>query len=208
MHPIEKQYVYDVYDGISDDFNERRFSVWDFVKNFMCDKQNLSGIDIGCGNGKNMVHANMVGIDTCSNLLHFCRKKNKDVVYGCCCKLPFKDNSFDYGISISVFHHLASSERRLKAIHEMIRVVKPGGKCMFNVWSVENQARRTFKPGDNMVSYRNKSQKNMNTPEIVYRYYHIYNYDMINELITFIKGVHNIQLKNEKGNWIIYMTKI
>ena len=53
---IEQQYVHDVYDNIAEHFSDTRYCIWDFVKNFLENKSSdMKGIDIGCGNGKNML---------------------------------------------------------------------------------------------------------------------------------------------------------
>lgn len=42
------------------------------------------------------------------------------------CELPFADNTFDYVYSFGVLHHVADTQ---KAINEVYRVLKPGGKA-------------------------------------------------------------------------------
>ena len=41
-------------------------------------------------------------------------------------KLPFADNTFDYGVSVSVLEHTTDPQMYLS---EILRVTKPGGKC-------------------------------------------------------------------------------
>ena len=205
---IEQNHVYKVYDEIADEFNDTRYSVWYFVKEFLQDKQNIHGIDIGCGNGKNMIHEKMVGVDNCEKMLKFAAAKDKHVMKACCCDLPFIDNTFDYAMSISVVHHLGTNERRLKAVQEMIRVVKPGNECMFNVWSVEDQERRVFLPGDNMVTWKSKPTKDKPVGENVYeRFYHVYDHALIHSFVSQLYGVHDVRIFNERGNWVVRMRK-
>ena len=51
------------------------------VKDFLKNKTLLQvGLEIGCGNGKNMVYGNknnkfIIGIDNCDKLLDICKKK-------------------------------------------------------------------------------------------------------------------------------------
>ncbi len=40
-------------------------------------------------------------------------------------------------MSVAVLHHLSTIERRQKAISELIRVTKPGGKIFIEVWAKE-----------------------------------------------------------------------
>ncbi len=43
----------------------------------------------------------------------------------------------DYVICIAALHHLASWERRLRAVCEMGRVLRPGGLALIFVWALE-----------------------------------------------------------------------
>ena len=38
--------------------------------------------------------------------------------------LPYKDDSFDAVLSIAVIHHIATTERRVRAIRELARVLR------------------------------------------------------------------------------------
>ena len=51
--------------------------------------------------------------------------------------IPLKDNIADYVLSIAVVHHLTTEERRYKAVSEMIRILKPGGKMIIQVWAMK-----------------------------------------------------------------------
>ena len=41
--------------------------------------------------------------------------------------LPYKDDSFDAVLSIAVIHHIATTERRVRALRELARVLRVGG---------------------------------------------------------------------------------
>lgn len=209
---IEKKYVLDVYDRIYKHFSDTRFCIWDFVKNFL-DKCEIDekGLEIGCGNGKNMCiksDLNITGIDSCKSFVDICLSKNLNVDCQNCCVLNFKDNTFDYVLSIAVFHHLASNSRRFKALQEMIRVLKKNGRGIFSVWAVNqydrnnNMKMRKFIPGDNYVPWRRKSDG-----KIFQRYYHIFNNEMI---ISYVKNFNDIIINNiykTSGNWVVEFTK-
>ena len=53
----------------------------------------------------------------------------EDAVEGSIYELPFKDNSFDYAISLNVFNHLEHPDQ---ALAQMARVIKPGGSLLIN----------------------------------------------------------------------------
>ena len=201
---IEKKYVLDTYNVIATEFSHTRYHVWNFVKQFLWDKEFLTGLDIGCGNGKNMIHDNMVGVDCNQSFLDICTNRGKEVLYADCCELPFKSNTFDYGMCISVVHHLSCDERRVKCVMEMIRVMRSGASGVFNVWSLENQEKRRFVLGDNYVEWKSRDQ----AKETLLRYYYIMNHDTFMNFINHFNNFINlIKIENEKGNWIVYFVK-
>ena len=53
--------------------------------------------------------------------------------------IPCRDEYFDYIICIAVLHHLSTEERRIKAINEIIRTLKTGGKALVTVWAKEQK---------------------------------------------------------------------
>ena len=209
MTDIENRFVKQTYTEIAEDFDDTRYCVWNFVKQFLSDKRSILGIDIGCGNGKNMIHTSMIGVDDCIKFVDICKTKGKYAIQGCCCDLPFNDNTFDYAICISVVHHLSTHDRRMKAIQEMVRVVKPGGQILFNMWSVENQDKRQFVQGDNYVSWSMKPKQNTITESFL-RYYYIHDMNSMHTFCEGIVAVFNVTMNiiyNEKGNWVVHLTK-
>ena len=72
--------------------------------------------------------------------------------------LPYKDDSFDAVLSIAVIHHIATTERRVRAIRELARVLRyfflifrhlfyedksrVGGRIIISVWSMEQRHRK------------------------------------------------------------------
>lgn len=56
--------------------------------------------------------------------------------------LPFRDESFDAVLSLSVIHHFATTNRRISAIRELARILKVGGKIVISVWAFEQKSRR------------------------------------------------------------------
>jgi SAM-dependent methyltransferase len=77
---------------------------------------NLNGLNIGSG-----------VTNYSENIINFDLQKFKNVeVLGDLYHLPFGDNSFDYVFSVYVLEHVPDTQ---KAINEMFRVLKPGGKA-------------------------------------------------------------------------------
>ena len=56
--------------------------------------------------------------------------------------LPFKDETLDAALSVAVIHHIATAERRVRAIKELARVLRVGGKVMISVWAMEQKYRK------------------------------------------------------------------
>jgi tRNA (uracil-5-)-methyltransferase TRM9 len=210
---IEQEFVLDVYDNIAEHFSDTRYCIWDFVKNFL-DKQVSSqkGIEIGCGNGKHLCtrdDLDIIGIDSCEKFVDICTKKNIRVFQQNCCKLIFTNNLFDYALSIAVFHHLSTDMRRYKALKEMIRILKPGGKGIVSVWACNqddrnnNMKKRLFVPGDNYVPWMRKKDK-----KIFKRYYYIFTENMFRTFIDqFTEKIIVHTIYNERCNWIVEFTK-
>ena len=198
-----------VYEDIANEFDQTRQRVWNCVKNFLSSlPKDYVGLEIGCGNGKNMLfrpELKMVGVDFCENFIKICHKKQLEVYQADMRSLPFENESFDFSISIAVLHHLFERSERLKGIKEQIRVTKKGGKIMILVWALEQENStqpRRFKTSDEMVSWKKKNG------EILYRYYHLYEKkELLNELVNF-KNILIEEIFNENGNWGVILTKI
>ena len=84
----------------------------------------------------------MVGSDICPELVAIGRDRGHEVMTCDCLHLPYRSNLFDCLICIAVIHHLSSEERRLKALAEMARVLRPGGSMLVYVWAMEQQKKK------------------------------------------------------------------
>jgi alkylated DNA repair protein alkB family protein 8 len=177
----ETQYVTNVYGKIAPYFNERRVFTWSWIANFINSiEHNSTILDIGCGNGRNMQNPkyNFIGLDLCHEFVDMCNKRGMTCMYGDMCNMPIESNSMDAIISIASFHHLSNKERRISALNEIKRVLKPDGKILLSVWSIEQpkKTRRTFtKYGDTIVSW-NQYGKDYD------RFYYIFRLDEIRNL--------------------------
>jgi ubiquinone/menaquinone biosynthesis C-methylase UbiE len=203
---IENKYVYNTYEMISGDFSRTRTYVWKCVKVFL-DQMGTgdSLLEIGCGNGKNLEYRKDIctkGIDFVPSFVDMCQSKGLDVIEGNAICLPFEDNTFDCVISIAVFHHLSSEDRRKKALEEMYRVLKVGGKGLVVCWAYEqtydgkeSTSKRILEKGDQYVGWNGSNP----------RFYHCYDKKSFELYTNSIEGEKTIEW--EEGNWILQFTK-
>jgi len=197
--------VQDFYNKEWKRFDVSRVRIWMEVQKFAAKLQKDSTLlDVGCGNGKNIKYMldngiRASGMDFSEKLVQVCLKKGLDAKYGDVLAIPYPDDQFDNIISIAVIHHLQKETDRIRAINEMIRVCKPGGKILISVWSVEQTGNeiqnRTFVYGDNQVKWVDTT-----------RYYFVYDEPHIKEFIKHFSEEHNVKLFWDRGNWYIELT--
>lgn len=77
--------------------------------------------------------------------------------------LPFRDESLDAVLSIAVVHHLATTDRRIRALRELARVLRIGGRIIISVWAME-QSHRKFESQDVLVPWHRP--QHLSTPSL------------------------------------------
>lgn len=120
--------------------------------------------------------------------------------------LPHQDARFDFAISIAVVHHLSTPARRVQAVAEILRTVKPasqtheGGKVLVYAWALEQKnSRRGWDKGDEqdrMVPWVRKGDQ----PQTFHRYYHLYEEGELERDIGEAGG-RVLESGYEKDNW-------
>ena len=203
---IEEMYVKNVYNTIASEFDTTRYRPWTCVEEFLdtIPKGSIIG-DIGCGNGKNMLYRKdclNYGCDFSESLVKICLQKNLNVICGDILDIPYKNDSFDYTICIAVIHHLSTVEKRKKAIEELERVTKKGGKILVLVWAFEQEedSRRKFTTQENFVDWRDKQQNLLGK-----RYYYVFQKNELESLVDEKKVEKGFY---EKGNWGILFKRV
>ena len=203
---IEEMYVKNVYNKIASEFDTTRYRPWTCVEEFLntIPKGSIIG-DIGCGNGKNMLYRKdclNYGCDFSESLVNICLQKNLNVICGDILNIPYKNDSFDYTICIAVLHHLSTVEKRKKAIEELERVTKKGGKILVLVWAFEQeeQSRRKFTTQEIFVDWRDKQQNLLGK-----RYYYVFQKNELESLVDEKKVEKGFY---EKGNWGIVFKRV
>ena len=142
---LEKLHVHQVYEKIAEHFSETRHKPWPQVMDFLQDHADPGDVlvDVGCGNGKYLGHRKdlcQIGLDYSRNLLGFVTAKNCQAIRSDALHLPLRNEVADVCISIAVIHHLSTLERRIKAVEEMYRILKPGGHCLIYAWAKNQNA--------------------------------------------------------------------
>lgn len=125
-------------------------------------------LELGCGNGKTAAAllaegASVIGIDQSMQALVRCVLSvpalKGSLVQGDVRSIPFRDGCFDTVVCIHVLEHLAQEGRRT-AVKEMFRLLRPGGRLLFQAFSIsdmrygkgEELEENTFRRGDG-ISY-------------------------------------------------------
>lgn len=240
---IERKYVYEVYNKIAPHFSSTRYKPWPQVVKFLDSLPDGSFVaDVGCGNGKYLICEEvskkhiMVGTDIAENLLKICKQRGCEVFTADSLMLPIKSNTFDHVISIAVLHHFSNDNQRKRAISELVRITKPGGKILITVWAFEQN--KKFPKQDLFVPWNlqdNFHQKNVEegiedegsimqtkpAPEeavekyhdeekhaVVYkRYYHLF---VEGELQKLLKGSAEVDVLDSfynRDNWCVVLGK-
>ncbi|KAJ5317304.1 hypothetical protein PENANT_c034G02118 [Penicillium antarcticum] len=207
----EQKNVHEVYQQIAQHFSATRYKPWPIVERFLQDLAPGSvGLDVGCGNGKNlMVNRDVfiVASDRSENLARIAlQHQPHSTVVADILDLPHRGASFDFAISIAVVHHLSTPARRIQAVAEMLRTIKPGsemhegGKILIYAWALEQKnSRRGWDKGDEqdrMVPWVRKGDQ----PQTFHRYYHLYEEGELERDIDNAGG-RVLEAGYEKDNW-------
>jgi len=180
------------WNSIAKSFDSTRRKTWkeciDFIDSL---PKNSVVADIGSGNGRHLIPCaqrvkKVIGIDVSDELLKIVQKKvdknnlkNVELVQSDAVDLPLKDNSVDAVLFIATLHNIQKKHRRIMALEEVRRILKPEGKAIISVWSrwqdkfrkdfikrcVLRYERKEF--GDIKLHWK---QHGLNVP----RYYHLY----------------------------------
>jgi alkylated DNA repair protein alkB family protein 8 len=156
---LEDVHVHNVYDAIAADFSLTRHTPWPKVCQFVLELPPWSVVyDVGCGNGRYLQQRHDIialALDRCSGFAQLCLRSSLHAAQADCLQLPLRSSSCDALLSIAVLHHVSTPERRARAVHEIARVLVPGGVCCIHAWATEQgqESRRVFKGSDCLVPW-------------------------------------------------------
>ncbi len=180
----ERDHVHKVYDAIATQWHHtrgKRGVLWPSATQFV---QNLSEgslvADVGCGDGKYFpaiweAGSYVIGTDISLPLLETSvlaeqenvpesrrvgqhrrgLQKRPAVAVADCMFVPLRSKSCDAAICIAVMHHLSTTDRRIRCLEELSRIVKPNGRIHVQAWAMEqaSNSKRRFAATDVFVPF-------------------------------------------------------
>jgi ubiquinone/menaquinone biosynthesis C-methylase UbiE len=124
------------------------------LKSYIKEKERV--LDLGCGTGRlyeifsaqggsasSGKNIDYTGIDFSENLIRIAKEKyGGRFIVGDILSLPFSDNYFDSVWAIAALHHIPTKKLRKRALNEIKRVLRPGGRIIATCWKIKSFFRR------------------------------------------------------------------
>lgn len=211
------------YNKISAHFSSTRKYNWPDIAeaiNTLNLEKDQKVADLGCGNGRlfevlEKYKIKYFGLDISEELIEIATNSYPEgkFVVSDILETPYKKEEFSAVISIAALHHIPSKELRRKAIKEIHRIVKPGGKILISVWYFWNKPEYTKLVKKDFirkilgVSQLDKSDfmmpwKTGEGEEVTARYFHAWKEkELINELKKV--GFSGLKVVSKDKNLII-----
>ncbi|HKP94125.1 MAG TPA: class I SAM-dependent methyltransferase, partial [Fibrobacteria bacterium] len=131
--------------NVSDEHGKNRLK--NYIECSLCDRHSVGNeiLDVGIGTGRASLPLarkgkHVTGIDSSESMLEVTRKLAGDLpvrlLPGDVEKLPFPDAAFDTSMALNVVVHFRAWE---KIMGEMLRVVRPGGRVIFDIYSLDHE---------------------------------------------------------------------
>lgn len=194
------------------EFSKTRMYVWACVKNFLDhfeNKQTKTLIELGCGNGKNLLYAinhgymseNIHGIDNSESLVNICIKQGLNVSIDDILLID-TTQKYDIVLCVAVLHHLKTHIDRMDAFKNIMSICKDNGSILLTIWSYETEGAkkpREFTKGDNIVMWNNREE----------RFYYIFDKSDWIDFLELNKKIYNFEYKLlwEEQNWVTVIRK-
>ncbi|MEM5830343.1 MAG: class I SAM-dependent methyltransferase [Candidatus Aenigmatarchaeota archaeon] len=216
MNKIEKLYVKDFYDTIADSWTNirQKFKILEKFKHL----KNKKILEVGCGTATQLLEFEgnfLVGIDISKKMIKYALENSKKkniklfLLIADARKLPLKQNSFEFVLSIATIHHIYKRKDRIKALLEILRVCKD--TCLISVLKRYSSLTikklfvdffRFFSFGNIFLewNYRGKRLK---------RFYHTYSLRELKKDLEIVKRFYNISYNifQDKLNYFILIKK-
>lgn len=205
---VERRHVADVYDTIAPHFSATRYKPWPRVAEFVDALADASVLlDVGCGNGRYMTDDRRflhVGLDRSIGLLQQCiaQAPGRELCLGSALALPYRDACVDAAMTIAVVHHFSTLERRIDAVREMARVVRPGGPILITVWAWEQEKFKNELSQDLFVQWQNSEDG------VTYqRYYHLFQKGELESVCAAVDTVELVNSYYDTDNWVVILRR-
>ena len=142
--------VNEFYESHGASFSATRHSAWGVMRLVLEAAAHAETvIDVGAGNARlaSIVpsHIAYISIEPSSSLREASRevianRMNAQVRAGGFPDLPAIDGEADVVACLAVLHHVVSPAERKKAVHELARITRPGGKAIVTVWNLRHRS--------------------------------------------------------------------
>lgn len=123
----------------------RRLRLERFVAACVAERvQAVLEVGSGAGHDGSLIRAaglGYTGVDLSAVGADLCRAQGLNAVQASAIALPFKDQSFDAGWTMSTLMHLPGDGIE-QALHELRRVIRPGGMFEVGVWGADSDGTR------------------------------------------------------------------
>ena len=145
--------IQETYNEIAAEFDVTRYKPWPQTVEFIDElPDNSTVLDLGCGNGRNILYLaslsrgfRIFGLDFSTHLLRIAKEKIKELglkhsvefILGDVIQLPFASSSLDGIIYVATLHHLPTADQRLANLLDLERCLRPKGRAFISVWDFE-----------------------------------------------------------------------
>lgn len=183
-----------IWNDIAPEWHEYKKRASELSIDFL-NKQQGKILDLGSGSGRHLMkikNGKMYLVDFSKEMIELAEKKAKeqnidaDFVVAGMTKLPFEDEFFDSGISISAIHCTPKKDHK-KIVKELYRVLKPKAKFLVGVWNKESKRFKKYKENERYIGWQDKGK----------RYYYLFTENEIHDLFTRV-GFKIIQEQNSE----------
>ena len=177
----------DIFDQIAPGwYNFRHWSIFRNELEALAHKwQKGKLLNIGCAHGPDFLpftpDFDLYGVDFSTEMLKFAQKYSQKFNFAVklslaeVSHLPYRDETFDWAISVATYHHIKGKGERQAALSELRRVLKPGGEAFITVWN-RWQLRFWLSRREVAVPWRKKDKT-------LYRYYYLFSYHELERLV-------------------------
>ena len=141
-------------------------------------------LNIGCAHGPDFLsfkrRFTLYGVDSSAEMLRFAQKYSRkfnfavNLTLADASYMPYRDESFDWAISVATYHHIKDRQERQAALSELKRVLKPGGEAFITVWN-RWQPRFWLKGKEIEMPWRTEDKT-------LCRYYYLFSYGELEKL--------------------------